>query len=178
MAELITLARPYARAAFEVAVADGQLQQWSAALTTAAAVATQEKIRTLLTSPALTAAEKSAAVIQVLGEIFNQKFAHFLAVLAENKRLSMLPEIRDLFQALKAEHEKSLDVLITTAYPVNDALLDKLSRALADKLGRRVKLASEVDRSLLGGALIRAGDTVIDGSVKGRLTKLADAMNA
>lgn len=177
MAELITLARPYARAAFEVAVAEGQLQQWSTALTSAATLVAHEKIRALLASPALTAEEKSAALVDVLGGASDKKFANFIATLAENKRLPMLPEIRDLFLAFKAEHEKSLDVSVATAYPINADLLDKLSRALAEKLGRRVKLTSAVDQSLLGGALIRAGDTVIDGSVKGRLAKLADAMN-
>lgn len=177
MAESLTLARPYARAAFEVAVADGQLQNWFQALATAAALVTQEKVRVLLASPGLTAAQKSAAVLEVMGEVFDKKFANFIIALAENKRLSMLPEIRDLFLILKADHEKSLDVSVTTAYPIDTGLLDKLSRALAEKLGRRVKLSSAVDQSLLGGALIRAGDTVIDGSVKGRLTKLAEAMN-
>jgi len=178
MAESITLARPYARAAFEVAATDGQLQEWSAALATSAAVVTQRKIGALLASPALTAADKSAALLQVLGEVFNKKFANFIVALADNKRLSMLPEIRDLYWVLKADYEKSLDVSVTTAYPIDANLLDKLSRALAEKLGRRVKLSSAVDQSLLGGALIRAGDTVIDGSVKGRLTRLAEAMNA
>lgn len=178
MAESITLARPYARAAFEVAVADGQLQEWSTALASAAAIVTQQKIKALLTSPALTAADKSAAMLDVLGEAFHKKFANFIVALADNKRLSMLPEIRDLYRVLKADYEKSLDVSVTTAYPIDADLLDKLSRALAEKLGRRVKLSSAVDQSLLGGALIRAGDTVIDGSVKGRLTKLAEAMNA
>ena len=117
-------------------------------------------------------------MLDVLGEAFHKKFANFIVALADNKRLSMLPEIRDLYRVLKADYEKSLDVSVTTAYPIDADLLDKLSRALAEKLGRRVKLSSAVDQSLLGGALIRAGDTVIDGSVKGRLTKLAEAMNA
>lgn len=178
MAESITLARPYARAAFEVAVADGQLQEWSGGLSSLAALAAEKKIRALLASPALTAADKSAAVLEVLGEVFSKKFANFIVALAENKRLTLLPEIRDLFLVLKADYEKAVDVSVTTAYPINADLLDKLSRALAEKLGRRVKLSSAVDQSLLGGALIRAGDTVIDGSVKGRLTRLAETMNA
>lgn len=178
MAELITLARPYARAAFEVAVAEGQLAQWANALSAVAALVTEEKIQRFLASPSKTAGDKSALIIELIGEVKGSKFANFIATLADNKRLFMLPEIRDRFSELKAEHEKSVDVSITTAYPINDDLLDKLSRALAEKLGRQVKLSSSIDQSLLGGALIRAGDTVIDGSVKGRLTKLADAMNA
>lgn len=177
MAEHITLARPYARAAFEVAVAESHLSQWAAALTSAAAVVENEKVQHFLESPAKTAAEKSALVIELIGEVKGSKFANFITTLADNKRLFMLPEIRDCFLVLKAEREKSVDVSITTAFPINEDLLDKLSRALADKLGRRVMLSSSVDQSLLGGALIRAGDTVIDGSVKGRLTKLAEAMN-
>lgn len=178
MAELTTLARPYARAAFEVAVAENRLEQWAAALSTAAAVLKNDKVKALLASPSKTASEKSDVLNALLVESTDSKFANFIAALAENKRLSMLPEIQNLFLALKAEYEKSLEVSISTAYAINDDLLNKLSRALADKLGRRVKLSSTVDKSLLGGALIRAGDTVIDGSVKGRLTKLAEAMNA
>jgi len=178
MAENITLARPYARAAFEVAAAEGQLQQWASSLASAAALTQNDKVDALLSSPAATASEKSALLTELLGESKGTKFANFLATLADNKRLLLLPEISSLFVALKAEYEKALDVSITTAFPINDDLLDKLSRALADKLGRRVKLSSSIDQSLLGGALIRAGDTVIDGSVKGRLAKLAEAMNA
>jgi len=177
MAENLTLARPYARAAFEVAVAESQLQPWLVALTSAAALAENDKVKILLASPASTAEQKSKLIIDLLGETAGTKFANFLATLADNKRLALLPEIRELFQAMKAEYEKSLEVSVTTAFAINDDVLDKLSRALAEKLGRRVKLSSSIDQGLLGGALIRAGDTVIDGSVKGRLAKLSEAMN-
>lgn len=178
MAELTTLARPYARAAFDVANAEGQLAQWLAALDAAAAVSCDPTVQAFLASPNLTATQKSDAIAEVLGSISSPKFGNFITTLAENKRLLLLPQIRDLFVALKAQKEKSIDVSIASAYPINDELAAKLSSALSQKLERTVKLSTVVDKSLLGGVLIRADDTVIDGSVKGRLAKLADAMKA
>lgn len=178
MAELTTLARPYARAAFEVANADGQLQQWFEALSSAAAVTGDAKVKALLASPGLTALQKSTAIVGVLGKISNPKFGNFVAALAENKRITLLPYICDLFVAMKAQQEKSIAVSISSAYPISDELLKKLTAALSQKLEREVKLATVVDESLLGGVIIHAGDTVIDGSVKGRLAKLAEAMKA
>ncbi len=178
MAELTTLARPYARAAFEVAQTGGELQPWLEALSSAAAVTGDAKVKALLSAPGLTAKQKSAAIVEVLGKISTPKFGNFLVSLAENKRLLLLPFIRDLFVAMKAQHEKAVEVAVSTAYPISDELIKKLTAVLTKNLEREVKLSSTVDESLLGGVVIHAGDTVIDGSVKGRLAKLADAMKA
>lgn len=178
MAELTTLARPYARAAFEVAQSDGQLQPWLEALASAAAISSHAKVKALLASPGLTANQKSAAIVDVLGKISTPKFGNFLASLADNKRLPLLPFIRDLFVAMKSQHEKAVEVEVSTAYPISDDLIKKLIKALSKNLNREVKLSTSVDESLLGGVVIHAGDTVIDGSIKGRLAKLADAMKA
>lgn len=178
MAELTTLARPYARAAFAVANSEGQLAQWQAALDAAAAVSCDPKVQVFLASPSLTADYKSHAIVEVLGSLSSPKFGNFITTLANNKRLLLLPQIRELFIALKAEQEKTVDVSIASAYPINDELAQKLSLALSQKLERKVKLSTVVDESLLGGVLIHADDTVIDASVKGRLAKLAEAMKA
>lgn len=178
MAELTTLARPYARAAFEVAQTDGQLQQWLEALSNSAAVVSQEKVKILLASPSLTAMQKSSAIVEVLGKLSNPKFNNFLASLSENKRLLLLPYICELFSAMKAQYEKAAEVSVTTAFPISDAMLETLTASLTKALERDVKLTSEIDESLLGGVVIHAGDTVIDGSVKGRLAKLAEAVKA
>lgn len=178
MAELSTLARPYAKAAFESAVADGSLDQWSAQLTTAAAVAGQDTIQKVLASPSLTSEQQAQAFIDVCGDALEGKAQNFIKVLAENKRLALLPEISALFEAQKAAREQSVDVQVSTAFELDDATLQALSTALKTKLARDVKVSTAVDKSLIGGVFVRAGDVVLDGSVRGRLAKLAEAMNS
>lgn len=178
MAELTTLARPYARAAFDTARADGQLTEWANALSVAASVACEQKVKQLLVAPGLTAAQKSAAFADVCGAELSHKFKNFVSVLAENKRLALLPFIQTLFLDLKAQLEKAVHVDVATAFELSAESKAQLVIALTKKLDRVVTLESTVDKSLIGGAIIRAGDTVIDGSVKGRLAKLAEAMNS
>ena len=178
MAELTTLARPYARAAFDSARAASQLQEWTQALAVAAAVVNEPKVKQLLTSPSLTAAQKSTAFTEVCGAELNDKFKNFVSVLAENKRLALLPFIQTLFLDLKSQLEKTVDVEVTTAFALSTEAKSQLTIALTKKLDRVVTLESTIDKSLIGGAIIRAGDTVIDGSVRGRLAKLTDAMNS
>ena len=178
MAELTTLARPYSQAAFHVANEDGRLEQWAQSLTCADAVTNNETIQHLLDSPGLTAAQKCEALISVLDDNMDQKFKNFLSTLADNKRLTLLPAINHQFIVLKALKEKSIEVDITTAFDISGSVQQSLVTALTKKLDREVKLSTTVDASLLGGALIRTGDTVIDGSVRGHLAKLAEAMNS
>ena len=178
MAELTTLARPYARAAFESARADSQLSEWAEALAVAAAVSGEPKVKQLLTAPGLTAAQKSAAFTDVCGSELSDKFKNFVSVLADNKRLALLPFIQTLFLDLKSQLEKAINVEVTTAFEISAEAQSNLVIALTKKLDRVVTLESNIDKSLIGGAVIRAGDTVIDGSVKGRLAKLAEAMNS
>lgn len=178
MAELTTTARPYARAAFEQARADGQLDQWAQALDVLAAVAKDPVVAAQIQSPQLTALAKRELLQNLCGDTLSVKQHNFLHVLAENKRLSLLPEIFSLFSAYKAEQDKTLDVEVSTAFELDEQWQAKLVQALSAKLDRRVHLSTQLDKSLLGGAVIRAGDTVIDGSVRGRLAKLAEAMQA
>ena len=178
MAVLTTLARPYARAAFESARADSQLQEWADALAVAASVVDEPKVKQLLAAPGLNSAQKSAAFADVCGSELSDKFKNFVSVLAENKRLALLPFIQALFADLKAQLEKAINVEVTTAYEMTADTQAQLVSALSKKLEREVTLESKIEESLIGGAVIRAGDTVIDGSVKGRLAQLADAMNS
>jgi len=178
MAELSTLARPYARAAFEVALRDGSLDHWSSMLGLAAAVANQETIDALLTDPSLSTGRIAQAFNDVCGDALDAKGRNFIHLLAENKRLVLLPEIAELFDILKANQEKSVDVEITTAFEISSEIANKLASALKNRLQREIRLATGVDKSLIGGAVIRAGDTVIDSSVRGKLKKLAEAMNS
>ena len=178
MAELSTLARPYAKAAFERALETSDLSSWYEALQLAAQVSQAETMKLLLLSPSLTNEEKSTAFVDVCGDALDKQQQNFLKVLADNKRLGLLPEIFALYGLYKANQEKTVDVDISTAFEISSAMQKTLAETLKKKLNRDVTLQTSVDDSLLGGALIRAGDTVIDGSVRGRLAKLAEAMNA
>lgn len=178
MAELTTLARPYAKAAFEYANGRGALAQWSSMFATLASVAIQEQVSQRLASPALTAEQQSKLLLDLCGDALDAAAANFVRVLAANKRVRLLPTIRELFEQLKAQQEKSVEVEITSAFELDAAMQEKLATALKSKLSRDVKLHASVDRSLVGGVVIRAGDTVIDSSVRGRLAKLAEAMNS
>ncbi len=178
MAELITLARPYAKAAFEFARAQKDLQSWSDALSQAAAVAQHESVLALLDSPSLTAADKSKKFCEICGDALNEKQRNFVTALSDNDRLDLLAQVSELFEQYKANQEKTVDVDIQTAFEISGELEQKLATTLKEKLDRDVALSTTVDKSLIGGALIRAGDTVIDGSARGRLAKLSEAMNA
>lgn len=178
MAELSTLARPYAKAAFEYAREAQDLAGWEKQLVTAAAVAVSDVIRKVLSSPSLTSEQQATIFLDVCGDELTTSGQNFIKVLAENKRLALLPEIADLFLQFKANQEKSVEVELSTAFEISAELQDRLAKALNGKLNREVNVHSVVDKSLLGGVVIRAGDVVIDGSVRGRLAKLAEAMNS
>jgi F-type H+-transporting ATPase subunit delta len=178
MAELSTLARPYAKAAFEYARDNSALSQWLEQLATAAAVTLDSAMGAVLNDPALTAEQQAGALSEVCGEALSGEARNFIAILASNKRLALLPEIHSLFTQYKANQEKSVDVEVVSAFDLADATRDTLADVLGKKLEREVKVRTSTDKNLLGGVLIRAGDLVIDGSVRGRLNKLAEAMNS
>ena len=178
MAELTTLARPYARAAFEHALAGQSLAAWAEALATAAAVAADERAAQLLGSPSFTAVQKADALIEVCGEALPAPAQNFVRVLAENRRLALLPQIHALFLALKAQQERAVDLQLTSAFEIDPAQGARIAEALARKLQREVRLSTDVDPGLIGGVIIRTDDLVIDGSVRGRLAKLSEALNS
>lgn len=178
MAELSTIARPYAKAAFEYARESGQLAQWAEQLATAAAVVADSDLKVALGDPSLTAEQQAQTLCDVCGDALGAQVRNFIGVLASNKRLSLLPEIYALFAQYRANQEKTVDVEVISAFDLADATRDKLASVLGKKLERQVNVRTSTDRNLLGGVLIRAGDLVIDGSVRGRLNKLAAAMNS
>lgn len=177
MAELTTLARPYAKAAFEHAQAHQQLANWSAMLGLAAAVSQDDTMQRVLKAPRLTS-EKAATFIDVCGDKFDAKAQNFINVVAENDRLPLLPEIAALFDLYKAEQEKSVDVEVTSAFALNQEQQDKLAKVLSARLNREVRLQVAEDAALIGGVVIRAGDLVIDGSIRGKIAKLAEALKS
>jgi len=178
MAELSTLARPYAKAAFEYAREHNALAQWSEQLATAATVAADEGMDAVLNNPSLTDDQQAQTLAGVCGDALGAEMKNFVSILASNKRLSLLPEISSQFELFKANQEKSVDVEVISAFDLADATTDRLADVLGKKLEREVKVSTSTDSNLLGGVLIRAGDLVIDGSVRGRLNKLAEAMNS
>jgi F-type H+-transporting ATPase subunit delta len=176
MAERITIARPYAKAAFETAQAKKQLAAWSRALTAAAAGAADPAVQTLLGSPKLPKEALAQVFIELAGRELGDGGANFLRLLAENRRLGLLPEIAQTFEALRAEAERTVEASVVSATPLDDTTREALARALKKRLDREVTLKCETDPRLIGGAVIRAGDLVIDGSVRSKLDRLGLAL--
>ena len=178
MADNNTIARPYARAAFEYARDKNALDDWAQQLATCAAVASDDRVSAALDNPSLTDEQQAATLNELCGDATGAEVKNFVGVLASNKRLPLLPEINAQFALFKANQEKSVDVEVISAFDLDDATAERLAQVLRGKLERDVKVSTATDESLLGGVLIRAGDMVIDGSVRGRLNKLAEAMNS
>ncbi|MBT5487874.1 MAG: F0F1 ATP synthase subunit delta [Halieaceae bacterium] len=176
MIEPITLARPYARAAFEHARVAGELAQWQDALEQLAAVTRDHKVSVMLKSPSQTAQQRAENLAALIGDSLPASVVNLLMIMADNGRLSLLPEVAALFEQFKQAVESTVTVVVTSAYPLSDDETRVLSETMTSKLDRSVTLTSETDPSLLGGAIIRADDLVIDGSVRGRLDKLAGAL--
>lgn len=172
MAERATIARPYAKAAFEYARDAKAFAPWSRGLAIAAEIVADARIEALIKNPKLTAAEHASLVIDVAGDRLEPGLKNFVRVLAENHRLLLLPEIAAHFELLRAQIENTVDVEVVSAVPLDAAQTEKLRQALDKRLKARVRMTNAVDSSLLGGAVIRAGDLVIDGSIKGRLERL------
>ncbi len=182
MADFSTVARPYAKALFDLASAEQKLPAWSAALGAAAAVLGDENAKRVLARPSLTEAQRAELVASVAGALAGGELLgsgegrNLLSLLAENDRLTALPEIAAQFDALKAQAENKVKVTLVSASPVDAQLTEQITKALTQRFGRAVELNVEVDASLLGGAIIRADDMVIDGSVRTRLQRLTETL--
>lgn len=177
MAEKATIARPYAQAAFDYAHAAGTLADWSVLLEAGAQVAGDERVARLLGSPHVTAAQLTDLFLEA-ARASDLPRRNFIATLAANGRLGLLPEIADQFARLRAEVENRVDVELVSALPVAAEQEKRLVEALRRRLGREVVLTTRLDAGLIGGAVVRAGDLVIDGSLRGRLERLASAVTA
>ena len=177
MAELTTLARPYAKAAFEYAIEAKQLAEWSELLGFATQVVSDESMQQLLNSPHLTKDDQQDAMLKVCADIQDAQAINFIKLLAQNGRLVALPEIEVLFNFLRSEFEKTVDAKITSATELNEKQITQIKEKLGAKLGRQVETSVEVNADLLGGLIIKAEDLVIDGSVRGQLAKLSDTLN-
>jgi len=176
VADSATVARPYARAAFEHAHAAGQLAPWGEMLARAGAAVTDDRVASLIGNPHVLRADLVALVVEVAGAASDGKARNFIQLLAANNRLASLPQVAEQYEALRAEVESTVDVTVASALPLTAEQSDKLAQALTRRLRRTVRLTATVDASLIGGAIVRAGDFVIDGSLRGRVERLANTM--
>jgi len=177
MAELLTVARPYAKAAFEYARDHEALDSWSKALGFLSAAVANNDVRRLLGSPKLENDKKVALLSDMLPEQ-STDVSRFLDTLADQGRLLALPFIAEQFEHLRADHEQRVEVLVTSAYELDSQQQTKLANALKKRLNREISITTQVEKALIGGVILRAGDTVIDGSVRGRLNRLSEALTA
>lgn len=177
MADLTTVARPYAKAAFEHAIEVKQLAEWSELLSFTSQVVSDTDMQQLLNSPHFTKQDRCDAMLSVCVDIKDTNAINFLKLLAQHGRLIALPEIEALFNFLRKEFEKAVDVTVTSATELSETQVAQIKEKLGVKLGRQVEVSVEVDVDLLGGLIIKAEDLVIDGSVRGQLAKLSDALN-
>jgi F-type H+-transporting ATPase subunit delta len=176
MAEKSTVARPYALAAFELAQEKNELAKWSEMLQFAALVASDDTMQQYIGNPHISRDTLSKLFMSVCEEQLNTTGTNFIKVLIENRRLDVLPEIAMLYEQHRAEAERTIEAEVISAFPLSDAQQSLLADKLKQRLGRSVNLIAKVDPNLLGGAIVRAGDLVIDGSVNGQVDKLAQSL--
>jgi len=177
MSDLTTIARPYAKAAFDFAVEANAIESWLEQLTFAAEVSQDNTIQTYL-SGGVSVEQATTLFLNVCGEQVESKGQNFLKLLAENHRLLALPQILEQFCELKAEHEQTVNVDVTSAVKLKAAETKTLSTALEKRLARKVKLNCKVDKNIISGLIIQAGDMVIDGSVQGKLNRLSQSLQS
>lgn len=176
MAEATTIARPYAQAVFEIARDDNRFNEWSQALSVLSAIASSDDMASVYGNPKITSDNLADLFISVAGDKLDDKAKNLVKAMAENGRLIVLPEVAVGFEILRSEEEKTVKAEVISAKDVSDTQKQALTAALKKRLGRNVELSCRIDESLLGGAIIRAGDLVIDGSISGQLEKLASEL--
>lgn len=178
MAERSTLARPYARAAYSAAAAAGHIGEWSAMLRTLATVMALPAVQSMASNVNLGSAEKAKKIASLCQEDMAPGGANLLEVMAEQGRLNEMAGVFEQFESFRLAADNTADVTISSAMALTDKQLTLLQDKLKTRLGRAVSIKTEIDPSLKAGAVVRYGDTVIDGSARGRLMKLAEAMNS
>lgn len=176
--ERATLARPYADAVAKLAADGDTWGPWSERLGLLRMVTGDEQIRSLAANPAISVERLTEVILAVCGDKLGAQAANLVGLLVENKRLSLLPEIVDLFEVEKAAREGVLEAHVTTAFELSTAQLEGLMAKLESKFGRKIAATQSVDPALIGGVVIQVGDEVMDASVRGGLENLAVTLNA
>lgn len=178
VADTATIARPYARAAFDYARGENALATWGDMLKAASAALGDERVAALVGNPHVRSADLVTFLLDLIGAANDAKVRNFVHLLADNRRLELLPQIAAQYEALRADVENTVDVTVTSAMPLTAEQSAKLIAALAKRLKREVRLQQEIDPKLIGGAIVRAGDFVVDGSLRGRVERLGTAVSA
>ncbi len=176
MSEAITTARPYAQAAFDEAQKLNALKAWSEMLLSLAEAVSHPDVHAVVTNPRVAKKQVEGLVEALAGKEASAQQRNFVRILADNQRLLVLPEIAGIFETLKAEAEKTVNVTVDSAFELSAAQKDKIVSSLKKRMGREIKLECKIDKELLGGVVIRAGDKVIDGSARTRLGEMANAL--
>jgi F-type H+-transporting ATPase subunit delta len=178
MAELATIARPYAEAAFEIA-RDGQvLPAWSDMLRFAATIVSDPRVAEALDNPRLDAAAKESLLLSIGGDRFSGEARNFIRVLVEAERIALLPQIAAMFETLKNQAEATARATIESAFELTDAQVAELRSALEKRFGKKIETTVTVNRDLIGGARVTVGDAVLDGSVQAKLAAMRAALRA
>ncbi|MBM4226480.1 MAG: F0F1 ATP synthase subunit delta [Gammaproteobacteria bacterium] len=177
MQENLTVARPYAQAAYEQARAEGTLSAWSDALAYLAALVADEEMRRLINNPRVGRDRLAEAILDIAGSRFGDTFRNFVKVLSSAQRLGVAGEVAELFERHRADAENFANAEIVTAYPLAAEQETRIAQAVQRRLGREVRIRQRVDQNLIGGAVVRVGDSVFDLSLKGGLDQLANLFN-
>jgi len=176
MAEASTIARPYAQAVFELASEAKKLADWSITLTTLSVVASDAQVSKLISNPNVATDQLVDLITSICADKLDQEGKNFVKILAENGRLDVITEISNAFDVLKAEAEKTVKAEVISAFKLTAPQKTKLEKVLAKRLGCKVEISATVDSSIIGGAIIRAGDLIIDGSVTSQLDRLTSEL--
>jgi len=172
MLEKATIARPYAEAAFAQALEEGKLSDWSAMLSLLNAIVSDEQMGGVISNPKLTSEQLGQFVIDIAGDKLSKTGKNFVSILIDAERIGLATEIFNLFEQKRAAAEGISDVDVISAYPLDDAQINTVSESISKRLGKKIDINTEDDKDLIGGVIIRAGDSVVDASLRGRLKEL------
>ncbi len=176
MSDYRLIARPYARAIYEIAVTDGNAAQWEADLAQLSDWALHPEVNTLFFHPKVPASVLAETLLEAMGNQLSLKVRNFIKVLGDNKRLYILPDVLQLFREYQASDNAKVNAVLTTSVQATSKIMKAFEGALAQKLACSVEITNEIDPLILGGAVIRIGDWVIDGSIRGKLARLSKAL--
>ena len=176
MIDNVTIARPYANAVFEHAQDEGNFEQWSSLLKVLSLIVQDSQMRLILSSPKISHTQLLDLVTSMIGNQISHSCLNFIKVLVAANRLQYVSNIFELFEKRRAEAEGRMEVEVSTAYELEKDQINKISDAMGKRLGKKINISSTVDRSLIGGMIIRAGDSVINASIRGRLTELQNSL--